>query len=303
MSGPGAITEYRWWDRDPPEPFAPKTPSARRIAVRDPLFKVIRRLTARDREICRLLFDHKVLTIHQIHQLFFDDPRRTRRRMLELYGMGLVIRFRPYRPTGSAPYHYVLGELGLELVGAERDIEDKKLRIRFDRINKLSKSQRLRHQLEVNDFFCKLAFASRGTDLRLVEWRNEEYCAAHAAWNFTPDGLGAVQSPQGLTRFFLELDRGTEDHARLHAKVERYSMLRVWERGPWLVLFVFPSRNRESFARKALFDPGITIATTSRDWLQQDILGCIWLPVTGADRVSLPDLAEGGGIVTAGVGE
>lgn len=218
--------------------------------------------------------------------------------------MGLVHRFRPYQPTGSAPYHYVIGKLGLELIAAERSIEDKRLRIRYDRINKLAKSQRLRHQLELNGFFTRLTFACRGRpDTRLADWRNEEHCAFSSGGLFRADGYGFLESDSGRTRFYLELDRGTEDSGRLQFKVERYADLRVWEEGPWLVLFVFPTSRREATARSAFSPSGITIATTIRDWSQRDPLEDIWLPLGGGTRVSLEALAEDAGIVRSGKGE
>lgn len=302
MSGPADSPQARWWDADPGGPLAPTTAfTTKRIAVKDHLLLVLQRLTERDRLICRFLFDHKVLTIHQIYQLFFDNPRRARRRMLELFSMNLVHRFRPYRPTGSAPFNYVIGKLGLELIAAERSIEDKKLRIRYERISKLAKSQRLQHQLEVNGFFTRLTHACRATtDIRLADWRNEEHCAFSNGGYFRPDAFGAVQSPAGLTRFYLELDRGTEDSSRLKSKLERYADLRSLEQGPWLILFVFPGSRREASMQKVLFQSGITVATSTRDWTQLDPLGQIWLPVGMGSRVSLAELADGSGIVRLG---
>lgn len=305
MSGPPEAVDIRWWDNDAGGPLAPTTAfTPKGIAVKDNLLLVLQRLTERDRRICRVLFDHKVLNIHQIHELFFDNPRRTRRRMLELFHMGLVLRFRPYQQTGSAPYHYVIGKLGLELIAAERSIEDKKLRIRYDRINKLAKSQRLRHQLEVNSFFTRLTHACRNrVDVQLTEWRNEEHSGATTGWHFRPDGYGALRSTSGATRFYLEVDRGTEDLSRLRFKFERYVELRSWDTGPWLVLFVFPSSRRETSARKVFSPSGITIATSTRELVHRHPLEATWLPIGAGDRVSLADLAEGAGIVGSGTAE
>jgi hypothetical protein len=43
--------------------------------------------------------------------------------MLQLYRLGLVERFRPHVPTGSAPWHYTLDEPGGRLVAARQEID------------------------------------------------------------------------------------------------------------------------------------------------------------------------------------
>jgi predicted transcriptional regulator len=79
------------------------------------------RLTRRDFEILVELYEHRVLTTPQIYELHFDTHTRASKRMLELYRLGLVERFRPHTPTGSAPWHYTLNEPGARLVAARQD--------------------------------------------------------------------------------------------------------------------------------------------------------------------------------------
>lgn len=65
------------------------------------------RLTPRDKWIARMLWEHKVLTAHQITALAFPSFRSGRMRLRELYLWGVVDRFQPFVTLGTAPMHYV----------------------------------------------------------------------------------------------------------------------------------------------------------------------------------------------------
>ncbi len=81
------------------------------------------RLTKRDYQILIELHEHRVLITPQIYELHFDTLTRASKRMLQLYRLGLVERFRPHVPTGSAPWHYTLDEPGARLVAARQEID------------------------------------------------------------------------------------------------------------------------------------------------------------------------------------
>jgi Replication-relaxation len=68
-------------------------------------------LTDRDRELVRLVGEHRVLTTGQLTALGFANLTTARHRLSVLVRIGLLRRFRPHPPTGSAPWHYVLGPL------------------------------------------------------------------------------------------------------------------------------------------------------------------------------------------------
>src|SRR5579875_855801 len=86
--------------------------SSARRARRDSevrLLAVAGRLTERDRLICRLLDEHRVLTTAQIADVGFTGERRARMRLGELHALDLLDRFRPQAWGNPAPYHWVLG--------------------------------------------------------------------------------------------------------------------------------------------------------------------------------------------------
>src|SRR5579884_4362701 len=148
---------------------------ARGVRIEDRAAAVCARLTERDRFLCRLLDDHRILTSHQLAQVAFDSPVRARQRLLALVEYRLVTRFRPYRPTGSAPFHYLLDDLGLAVVAAERGLDLASVASRRRRTLLWAQSQRLAHLVGVNGFFCALLGAARRSKGRteLVEWWSE----------------------------------------------------------------------------------------------------------------------------------
>jgi len=62
---------------------------------------------------------HRVLTTGQLAALGFASITTARHRLAVLVRIGLLRRFRPHPPAGSAPWLYVLGPLGAALLGAE----------------------------------------------------------------------------------------------------------------------------------------------------------------------------------------
>jgi len=67
------------------------------------------RVTDRDRALCRLLHEHRVLTTPHLTDLAFPSRNAAEHRLAVLHQLGVVDRFRPRHTPGSAPYHYVLG--------------------------------------------------------------------------------------------------------------------------------------------------------------------------------------------------
>jgi Replication-relaxation len=87
----------------------------------EPLAALAGRLTAGDRQVCRLLGDHQVLTAGLLALLVGTPPRTLQQRLTTLATLKVVDRFRPHQPmgAGSAPYHYLLGEAGAAVLAAD----------------------------------------------------------------------------------------------------------------------------------------------------------------------------------------
>jgi hypothetical protein len=224
--------------------------------------KVAGRLTERDRWLCEMLFQHKVLTTNNVCDLAFDNLTTTRHRLTELHALRLVDRFRPWRVAGSAALHYVLDEMGAEVVAATRGVERDQLGWRRERSLAIATSQRLDHLVGVNSFFTALVRSTRQhTGASLLEWWSEQRCAAEWGDIVRPDGFGVWAEDDAEVAFFLEFDCGTERLHRLATKVARYAELAKVVTFPALVLFALPSPGRENEARRVLAKSDVAVAT------------------------------------------
>jgi hypothetical protein len=274
-------------------PLRPRTDSkAFRLRIgRSEIMSMSRWLTKRDREICHHIYDHSVLTATQISKLHFPTLRGAEKRLKKLYERRLLDRFQPQVQFGSAPFHYILDELGMRVVAADRGLDLKRMRQRLQTDLDIPARTHLHHQLEVNDFFVTLINACRDSEghYELNRWWNEKRCKQ--AWKgiVTPDGLGELSWSEGSVTFLLELDRGTERGHRLAEKLAFYGRFGAMRLGPDALLFLFPSFERELHARRAL-EPieGLIVATSHRDANEDDPLGPVWLPVD----IGVPDEAR-----------
>ena len=251
-----------------------------------------RHLTDRDRHICSMLAEHRVLTTDQIATVFFDSPVTARHRLSALYRLRILDRFRPFRHSGTAPNHWVLDAVGAMVVAAERGVEIEELHWRRDRALGLQNSTQLAHRVGVNGFFCALIGTARhapGADLRV--WWPERRCISTWGEVVRPDGYGVWADNDAEVPFFLEYDRGTETNDRLGAKLDGYSTLASATKDRFWVLFWLPGPKREAAARKALSGSTVPVATACHTHHPGD---AVWLPLSSQDprRHRLGHLSE-----------
>lgn len=267
--------------------------ASRRRVDESLLLQAASQLTDRDRYLCRLLLEHRVLTTAQVADVGFESIRRALFRLGQLRGLRIVDRFRPLATAGSAPYHWVLDTLGAAVVAAERGVEVADLPWRRDKAIALATSERLGHAVGVNGFFTALLRTARHEPVaELALWWSERRCAAAWGGFARPDGYGVWAEAARRTAFLFEHDNGTERLARLADKLPGYARLfaaggrRLW------VLFAFPGPGREAEARRALRHPEVPVATAVvRPGASP--AEAIWLPVgDGAPRRRLADLGD-----------
>jgi Replication-relaxation len=168
----------------------------------------------------------------------------------------------------------------------DRDLKD--IPYRKNDVDRLAASEHLSHLVETNGFFTRLARACRRSgQARLAEWRGERRSRRGWGARVHPDGVGRISSPHGEAWFFFELDRGSEPHERLRAKLRRNAGIARLPDVPQLVLFAFPTERRESEARRSLFSPGLTVATAALPRAMAEPLGEVWQPIRHPFRVPL----------------
>lgn len=237
------------------------------------------RLTDRDRQLCQLLYEHRVLTTSQVADVGFTGLRKAQRRLVVLHHLDVVDRFRPRGWPGSGPYHFTLGPAGAAVIAADRGVLLADLGWRRDTAAALAISQRLGHTVGVNGFFTALLAAARTLPhAQLAAWWSERHCAA--AWGalVRPDGYAIWVEDGGRLPFFLEYDTGSERLHRLAGKLGGYARLAAAAGHPTWVCFSFPTPAREAAARRVLGHPAVPVATAAlRPGISPD--GSVWLAV------------------------
>jgi len=222
------------------------------------------RLGERDRLVALACFEHRVLTTEQLRRLYFGSSRRCRDRLDQLYKLRVLDRFRPYRQPGegSARYHWILDEAGAHIVAACLDLDRSELRWRHQAAVAISRSAKLAHQLDVNEFFTLLIEEAATSGGRLADWWSERRCTCLLDGPVAPDGYGKLALPgQRPVSFLLELDRATEDHERLRQKLRRYT--KALPRSPLgdddpLVVIAVPTQHRRDNIARTLAGATIT---------------------------------------------
>lgn len=254
--------------------------------------RIAHRITERDIRILLDIYEHRVLTTRQIAQLHFGCERVALRRLAKLCEFELLWAYRPNRDVGSHPYHFFLLKLGAEIIASRLETDLKGIGWFDQQPIRFAKSPRLTHWRETNDYFAALAHACRTTGrASLAGWWGER--SAGRGLPLTPDGIGLLRTSEADLRFLLELDRGTENHTQLRAKLSRYARIAQLPDVPRLLLFVFPSHAREAQARPELHVPGLTVATAVLADTLADPLGEVWLAARRPLRLSILDLSPG----------
>lgn len=216
-------------------------------------------------------------------------------RLLDLYRQRLVDHFRPLAHTGSAPYHWILDEIGAQLIAWEHGVDMKKFGWRRELALGIAASTQLTHRVGVNSFFCALLRAARNNwRYRLTGWRSTPTLHCHEAEAVQPDGYAVWEEAGWRLPFYLEYDCGTERLDRLVKKLDAYGALIsehlrdhfIWgdvKAIAYLVLLVLPGPTREANAHRVLKNCGVPLATTVNlpGWTNVTPDGAIWAPVGG----------------------
>jgi Replication-relaxation len=309
LPGPSSTSRSsRRWSRVPPAPARPGP------------FDPYRRLTTRDRLLLSWLAEHYLLSSAQIARALFANPRTARLRLTILHRLGFLTAIPYGRDDGGAlPWLYTLGPLGLDLhPQAYSDPDNRKLRpprSSLERARRIVGSPQQQHFLGVNQFFVDLhAHTRTHPHAKLARWWSERH--ATDTYNRTgnspgihPDGHGIWQATSRADAqtvgFFLELDRSTENLARVIGKLRGYETLaRFGPRYP--VLLWVPDRRRETSLLRALdgVHTAMPVATAVHD---ANPAGPIWALATdpyqrrclhqlpshpGPDTVTNPDRGQ-----------
>jgi hypothetical protein len=258
------------------------------------------RLTPQDRALCRLLAEHQVLAVDHAAALLYGSAHTARHRLLALYQLRVVDRFRPLVPlgAGSASYHYVLGEAGATVLAAELGIEVHQLGYCRDHALAVAHSPTLPRLLATNAFFAALATAAPAQpDSGLLAWWPARRCTQQWGELVHPDAYGRWRHAGVETDFFLEIvqpdhdppgtialgpaaavgqERGGGGWARrLAGKLGGYAQLTDGTQIPTPVLLWFPTAQLEAQARADL--PSLPMPVLTGHHIPTGPAGPVWL--------------------------
>jgi len=207
--------------------------------------RLVSRLTPRDRRIMRTVYRHRTLTTDQIAKLEFRTCASAKKRLLTLYRLRALGRFRPWIPAGSARWHYILDAPGAEILAAEHGRTAREWGYRRDQVLTIAYRSSLAHTIGTNGFFVDLESTARARhDARLI-WRTSAECVAQFGDVVRPDAAGRWEHRDERVSFFLEYDTGTEPLRRLGDKLDRYHELSRLTGDRGVVLFYLPSPARQ----------------------------------------------------------
>lgn len=280
----------------------------------EPFLRVQSRLTDRDHVLLGWLADHGVLTTAQINHALYGSLDFAQRRLRKLCQVGLLGRFRPFRAEGGTyPYHYLLGQLGVEVVAAHRGEDPPRKDQARKRRWHLTNRANLPHLLGVNGFFTDLAGHARTHPHASLDrwWPAARYQRGGGfaepgdpvqvlvyTPRVRPDGHGIWTEHGVSVPFFVEYDTGTEPLPVLVDKIAGYQDLaRVTGRVPTL-LFWLHSTVREHHLHTRLAEAGVwyPTATAARDSATQQGVGPAddvwWLHRRPGARLRLADLTH-----------
>lgn len=262
---------------------------------RDRLLSLASRLTARDEDVLRHLDRFRVLTTHQVRDIAFGCLRDAQLRLAALRRLGAVASFRPVvaRGAGSAPYHWLLDRLGILLVAAARGVPVRQVGLRPEQRARLVTNLHRPHHVEVNGFATALIRSSRQQDdRRLAEWATQWECARRWGDLARPDGYGRWIEHDRCVSFLLEHDRGTENIARVAAKLDDYAELApVLPEADTCLLLTAPDSRRESAIRRAVAGPGCPLPLATATYRPGGSPAeAIWTPLDAPDSRRLAAL-------------
>ncbi len=268
-----------------------------------------RPLSDRDSAVLLALHQYRYLDSGHITDLFDQHRKKAQLRLRQLLQRGLVYRWPPDLRQGSplTPIAYVLTSSGANHVAKLREQDPRPFYERARRARE--QMYHLRHDLEANRFFTKLAAAARNLpDQGLYHWLGEATCrAAYERGGCPPaDGWGRYLLPDREIPFDLEWDRGTEHARRIRTKVSGYVSYFSGRRHSELnhVLFVAPNRLREGELHKLIapvLPPHVNLCrfwTSSLETIASvGWLGAVWLEINGSSRrvafAEMPGLPRG----------
>ena len=274
------------------------------------------RVGARQLQVLRLLYTHRLLTSLQVQALAFETvTRRTCEICLQrLHRKGWVVRAEPLHGGaggGRSGYVYALSTQGADVLSAVAGVPMADIPTVAG--PEALEARYVNHQLAVNRCLLAVRQACRahpGAALR--EWTADPHARVRyqvgRSWRTVhPDAVAEIDVAGRRRWMYLEIDRGTAELRRYGLKLRRYA--RFYLSGSWRREYVtFPEvriatahRPRvrrmlaevedavRSFSRaeRDALVAGLVVAVTWESAFLANPSGAVWAPMFAADRRDL----------------
>lgn len=195
-------------------------------------FKI--RLTERDLEILRLVYDYRFLSSAHIRSLVKGSDQWLTMRLQKLFHEGFLDRPREQEAHSFGKtnfFVYGLGREGARVLAEADGIDFRK--IEWTTKNREAKNRYILHTLMIADFRAILTLAiQRKPGAELLFWRQDSELkdtikipgkgSGPRRFIVFPDAFFGLKDDRGKMYFFLEADRSTMTHGRYLRKLQGY---------------------------------------------------------------------------------
>lgn len=190
----------------------------------------------RDKRVVLAVWEHRFLRRDQIERLFFTQTSACNKRLMRLFQYGYLERI--FKPVvfGGCQAVYALDKAGAELVAQELGVA--RNLIKWKRKNRVE-TLFMDHTLAISEFYVNLISMIRKTpETELSFWKREskelqdrvsDPEGKRKYLTIAPDAFFCVETTQGKSYFFLEVDMGTTTLGRFRQKIIAYRQ--YWKTG------------------------------------------------------------------------
>lgn len=190
----------------------------------------------RDKKVVMAVWEHRYLRRDQIERLFFTATNPCNKRLIRLYQYGYLERI--FKPVvfGGCQAVYALDKAGAELVARELGVAASA--IKWKRKNR-GETLFMDHTLAISEFYVNLVSLIRETpETTLSFWKREskelqdrvsDPEGKRKYLTIAPDAFFCIETSEGKSYFFLEMDLGTATLGRFKDKIIAYRQ--YWKTG------------------------------------------------------------------------
>lgn len=191
------------------------------------------RLTMRDLQILKALYEYRYLTTEQISRLFFPSKHRAYERLRQLYEHAFIDRIMrgKHMDKMNTALIYVLDSKGVRIL---QDALEKTIHWspKYKQVSEFF----LEHNTTINNFRIGVTEVCETRDMTLLNWTTETELHANNTRveirshqgklqrvTLIPDGYFQIAYKNDVWRFFLEVDMGTMSLKRFQSKILAYN--------------------------------------------------------------------------------